>query len=231
LVVGQRVPRWPECHYPDWALGLEKKRLQESVLKYITEVINHYKFFSSIAAWQVENEPLFFLFGNCPKPDKEFLKEEIKRVKSLDPERPIIITDSGELSFWRGTAGSSEIFGTTLYRLIWNKFIGWHKHFYPPVFYTFRSYLVKKFTPTEKVIIAEMQAEPWGTGNKPLTKIPFEEQVKKFDLKEFEKVFRFARKTGVKEIYVWGVEWWYWRKTKGDSSFWDTGKEFMLNNK
>ena len=34
LAVGKRLPRWPECHIPEWARGLNKQDLESEILKY-----------------------------------------------------------------------------------------------------------------------------------------------------------------------------------------------------
>ncbi len=228
LVVGHRVPRWPECHHPSWTEKLSTEELQEATLEFLSQTINHYKDAESIGAWQIENEPLFFLFGSCPKPDREFLKKEIALVKSLDPRRLIIITDSGELSLWLKTSGLSEILGTTLYRTVWGKPFGYFKHLYPPVFYTLRAWMAKKFFGTEQVIISELQAEPWGREHKSLAQIPIEEQLEHFSPRDLQKNLEFAKKTGVTEIYLWGVEWYFWLKEiHNDPTFWNEAKEIF----
>ena len=120
LAVGYRLPRWPECHYPEWVEDLDKNTKDEELLSYITAVISHYKENADIIAWQVENEPFLPHFGQCPVPDKELLDKEIKLVKMLDM-RPIIMTDSGELSAWVPAAKRADIFGTTMYRDTYSK--------------------------------------------------------------------------------------------------------------
>ena len=48
-----------------------------------------------------------FKFGECPSwyyKNDDFLKKEVALVKSLDPSRQIIISDSGEQSTWFGAA-------------------------------------------------------------------------------------------------------------------------------
>jgi len=230
LVVGHRVPRWPECHAPRWIWNQELRIRNQELLEYIKEVINRYKNNEAIWAWQVENEPLLAAFGRCPKPDREFLKKEIALVKSLDPTRPIIITDSGELSLWWRTAGLSELLGTTLYRKVWNQYVGYFTHFYPPVFYTLRAWIVKKFFSTQKIIISELQGEPWAPGHQSLAKFPLDEQLEYFSPEDLEKNVEFAKKTGLDEIYLWGAEWWYWLKTKqNNSQFWNEAKELFSN--
>ena len=228
LVVGHRVPRWPECHAPQWLQNQKLKIKNQKLLDYIEKTITHYKNNEAIIAWQVENEPLLEVFGKCPKPDREFLKKEIAQVQSLDPTRPIIVTDSGELSLWWRTAGLSEILGTTLYRKVWNQYIGYFKHLYPPVFYTLRAWIAKKFFGNQKIIISELQGEPWAPGHQSLAKFPLDEQLEHFSPEDLEKNVEFAKKTGLDEIYLWGAEWWWWLKTKkGDDRFWITAKEIF----
>lgn len=219
LVIGYRTPRWPECHAPLWAKSLSKEDLQKPLLQYIEKVVDHYKSYSSVQAWQVENEPLLSSFGECPAPDKTFLKEEIALVKSLDPTRPVMVTDSGELSFWFRTAPLGDILGTTLYRVVWNPLIGMFKHFLPPAVYTLRAEIAKKLFGVKDVIVSELQAEPWAPGNASVSNIEFEKQTEDFDLNELKNNITFAKKTGFKEIYLWGPEWWYWREVHGDPSW------------
>jgi hypothetical protein len=36
---------------------------------------------------------------------------------------------------------------------------------------------------------------------------------------------QYGEATGMKTMYLWGVEWWYWRMTvKNDPSLWNIGK-------
>lgn len=224
LALGYRVPRWPECHWPEWVRRETPTEFRNEVKEYLTRVVEHYRQEPAIERWQIENEPLFAFFGVCPPPDRAFLDEEIALVKSLDASRPIMLTDSGEFSTWRDVAGRTEIVGTTLYRTVWNQYTGWWTHFLPPSWYALRARLVKTFTGTERVIVAELQAEPWAAGNRSIVAVPFEEQTERFDIQEFERTTIFARATGLPEIYLWGAEWWWWRKAQGDQSFWDAAK-------
>ena len=85
----------------------------------IEEIVLRYNDSSVIKIWQVENEP-FFPFGDCPWTDKDFLKEEISLVKSLDSKgRLVLISDSGEGSFWFSAASLGDIVGTTMYEKVW----------------------------------------------------------------------------------------------------------------
>lgn len=225
VAIGYRVPRWPECHWPGWVRRETSEDFRAEVKEYLTHVVSHYGSVPGIERWQLENEPLFPFFGVCPPPDAAFLDEELALVRSLDPERPLMLTDSGEFSTWRNVAWRADIIGTTLYRTVWNQYTGWWTHFLPPSWYALRARLARMVAGTDDVIIAELQAEPWAEGNRSIVAVPFGEQTERFDLAEFERTLAFARATGLSEIYLWGAEWWYWRRAQGDPTFWDAAKK------
>lgn len=186
-------------------------------MKYIKEIVERYKNEETIWAWQVENEPLF-PFGECPPPDKEFLKKEISLVKSLDNlARPVVISDSGEGSFWFEAARLGDIVGTTMYRKVWFKELkSYISYPFPPVFYWRKAQIIKKIFDKE-AIVTELQAEPWVAGSE-----------KTMDLGQFKNNIEFAKNTGLKEFYLWGSEWWYWLKQKqNDSGIWNEAKKLF----
>jgi len=219
------LPRWPECHIPEWASYLSESEQQERILLMLTEVVNHYKGDRTIKAWQVENEPFLKGFGECPELDKQFLDKEISLVRELDfkNNRPIIVTSSGELSSWIQPALRADILGTTLYRIVWGKRIGYFKYPIRPVFYFRRANLVKWLTGIEKVIIVELQAEPWS--RKQIYETSVSEQSKSMDLDKFKDIISYTKETGLDEAYLWGVEWWYQKKARGNNAMWVEAKK------
>lgn len=217
LVIGMKVPRWPECHLPEWAIGLNKEAQQVKIIKLLREIVLRYRDRVSVAAWQVENEPLF-PFGDCPWTDKNFLKKEAEMVKYLDDKkRPIIISDSGEGSFWFEAAKLGDIIGTTMYKKVWFKELKSYVSYpFPPVFYWRKAQIIKRIF-NKEVIVVELQAEPW-----------LSRPEKTMNLEQFKNNINFARATGLKEFYLWGSEWWYWLKEKNnDSSLWDEAKKLF----
>lgn len=227
LAVGRRLPRWPECHIPDWAGNLPEKEQQEKVLVVISEVIRHYKDSEAIKFWQVENEPFFEFFGNCPKLDRKFLGKEINLVRDLGGTRPIILTESGEFSTWIGAARRGDILGTTLYRRLWSKYFKFYFRYpIPAIFYQRKTALIKKFFDIDKIIVIELQAEPWGPDQN--WKISLEEQFKSMNPDEFREIIDYTKRAGFSEAYLWGAEWWYWLKEKyGDDSMWEEAKKLF----
>lgn len=212
LTIGMKTSRWPECHIPEWAKNLNKEIQQENILKLLENIVSRYRDSEAIWAWQVENEP-FFPFGECPWADKKFLKKEIELVKSIDTKhRPVVITDSGEGSFWITASRLGDIPGTTMYKKVWvhqiKRYVTWP---FPSVFYHRKAEIIKKLF-NKEMISTELQAEPWGPTL--LADSPIEEQEKTMNLEQFRYNIEFAKNTGLKEFYLWGAEWWYWLKEK-----------------
>lgn len=228
LVLGRRLPRWPECFAPTWTKKMTDQQVQEKVLNLLKVEIEHFKKYDNIWAWQIENEPLLSVFGRCPPPDKKFLRKEIELIKSLD-NRPVIITDSGELSSWFSTGKLADILGTTMYRVVWNRHVGYLYYPLPPAYYRYKADLIQKLNPkVKKVIVSELQVEPWAEG-KTIPELSLERQFHSMSLERMKMNLRFAKATGFDRVYLWGVEWWYWLKTKHNRpEFWQLGKSLWV---
>ncbi len=239
LVIGMKTGRWPECHIPQWAQGLSKEEQQKEVLELIEKIVLSYQNSKTIQIWQMENEALF-PFGECPWTDKDFLEKEVALVKSLDAKgRPVLVSDSGEGSFWIGAARLGDIVGTTMYKKVWFSFY-WEKRkfpfiprkigFYvsypiPATFYARKALYIDKIF-GKKVMVVELQAEPWGPML--LYDSPLTEQEKTMNLERFKYNIEFAKKTGLDTFYLWGGEWWYWMKTKQNQpQIWEEAKKLF----
>jgi hypothetical protein len=163
-------------------------------------------------------------FGICPPLDVQLLDNEIGLVRLLDPARKIIVTDSGELSLWLGAAQRADIFGTTMYRTIWKKGIGYFNYPIGPRFFHFKKWLAHLFTGQENFIVIELQAEPWISGW--TTQRPLEEQFQSMNAGKLKENVEFAQKVGFAEVYLWGAEWWYRLKVeKNQPELWNQAKE------
>lgn len=226
LSLGQRVPRWPECHIPAWAKNVSADERQRALVRFIEEAVKRYRDRVVITTWQVENEPFLAFFGECPPLDVKFLEEEIALVKRLDPARPILVTDSGELSIWTRAAKRGDLFGTTMYRTIYKG--GWGYVTYPvgPNFFRAKEWLVRLVTDQTNFSVIELQAEPWAPGW--VADVSLEEQFKSMNERLLEEHVTYARRVGFRDIYLWGGEWWYWLKVKKDyPAVWEKGKELF----
>ena len=215
-VLGMKTGRFPECHIPAFAANFSKEDQQQELLKYITAVVLRYKDSKVIINWQVENEPLFE-FGECPSwyyDSDEFLKKEVDLVKSLDPSRKIIISDSGEQSNWLGAATIGDIVGTTMYKNHWPDGTDVYNSdpytFLNPEIYVRKSQDIKKMFGKD-VICVELQTEPWTQG--PFLSSSLDKQAETMSPTMFKEAIDFAKKSQLNTFYFWGSEYWYWMKT------------------
>lgn len=226
LVVGHKQPRWPECHHPDWWNALSDEQKIDAQLKMVETAVNHFKQFSVIETWQVENEPLFNFGPNCPKMSRDVLKKEIALVKGLDG-RLIITTDSGELGRWLPTATvGADLFGSTMYRVVHNPRIGHFSYPIGPWFFKIKGGMLQMLTRHKTIVGAELQAEPWFATD--MWQTPLQEQYELMNPDILHSNVAFARETGFAEHYLWGVEWWYWLKEKhNDPTMWDAAKNIL----
>ena len=223
-VIGMKTGRWPECHIPQWADSLTKDQQQEEVLNYVKETVIRYKDNKTIVAWQAENEP-FYNFGICPWYDDNFVKKEVALIKSLDPLRPVIVSDSGEQSLWLKAASVGDIVGTTMYRRVWvhiTDSLGFYTDLpIPAISYFNKAQLIKAIF-GKKVINIELQAEPWVSDVSDNSLLKEENEM---NIDQFRKNIDYARKSGFDTFYFWGSEWWYYMKEKeNNSSVWDEAK-------
>lgn len=229
LAVGQKTPRWPECHTPGWVKEKTKEEYLTQLYKYVEATITRYKDHPALEYWQIENEPyISFEFGDCAHFQIEALDTELTMVKNLDSQHEVVITDSGELSTWYTAAHKGDLFGTTMYRIIrtpGGKIVtyGW----FPMGLYRFRAMVWG--VPFERFFVSELQAEPWvHTGG--ILGSPVEEQLQTMSNNQMRKNLEDARHSGASRAYVWGVEWWYWMKyTHNDSSFVDLAREYIAD--
>lgn len=268
LNLGIKLPRWPECHVPDWVENKNRiaqlvervtsnatpyETLEESAqptpyrtegsglgfagdshqrnldierlfLPFLRDAVERYKDSSAVWAIQIENEPYFFRsFGICPTFSKEFLDNEIELVKQIGG-RSVVLTESGELGNWERMINKADILGVSLYRITWNRWVGYF--FYPltPLFYREKINVLKPYF--EDIIITELQVEPWT--QKPITQTPLKEQFKTMDLGQFKNNIDFVKRVGVDEVYLWGVEWWDYMRKMGDNRFWEEGRKLFV---
>lgn len=219
-VIGRRVPRWPECHVPEWSKNYSEGDLRIKIERMLRNTVKRYRDRKEIIAWQLENEYFLDSFGECPPGDLNVLKKEFALVKSLD-RRPIIITGSGELSDWSRESSLGDAFGATLYRVVWSQYLGYTSYPWPPQVYTTKAYMAN--LDLNNAYIAELQAEPWAP-NSTLDKLPDKEKLKSFSIEDFKANLQYAANTQFKQVWLWGAEWWYMEKIRGNSAYWDLAK-------
>lgn len=226
LAIGRRLPSWPECHVPEWAKNLDSATQNMKLLAYMTAVVERYKNSPALHYWQVENEPFIigYAYQNCGETDATLLHEEVTLVHELDPAHPVVLTASGELGLWNRTWRMADIFGTTLYREVWNLDLNSYIR-YPttPAFFRAKYRITRLIEGPKPAIISELAAEPWPVGR--IVDTPLSIQIEHMSLAMLEDTIHFAAATPFSEQYLWGAEWWYYMKTvQQHPEYWEYAK-------
>jgi hypothetical protein len=221
LAVGKRVPRWPECHIPTWALQLDKEKQDEALLKFVRETVVRYKDKNVVKVWQIENEPFLGSYAKqyCGQLDKNILDKEIALVKENDFNTPVLITDSGELSLWNAAYSRGDQFGSTFYVYVANQVFDDVRSVMSHNSYRYKLDLMSLFHGKKPSYLIEISIEPWLT--KPIIQTSFAEQLKKMNISRAKTILDIASQTGFTEQYLWGAEWWYYLKLNGYPELWD----------
>jgi hypothetical protein len=205
-------------------MALEKESRDEALLAYISAVVERYKDSPALKWWQVENEPFLtvFAYEHCGTLDVELLERELSLVRELDPERPILVTDSGNLGTWFGAYSRADVFGTSVYVHLWNPEIGPLRTILPAWFYRVKDNLMAIVYGEKLSVLIELSVEPWLL--EPIVEAPLEVQFSRMDLQKFEEILEYAERTHYEEQYLWGAEWWYWLHLQGRSEMWERGQ-------
>ncbi|MAZ56711.1 hypothetical protein CL653_02890 [bacterium] len=227
LAIGRRLPRWPECHVPDWAYAMSWEEQKTELRAYLLEVVERYKSHPALEYWQVENEPYLGVFAkeHCGDLDEEFLGEEIAIVRELDQKHEILVTDSGNLGLWAGAYKLGDVFGTSVYVHFWNPELGQFKTIQPPAVYRLKTNLMKLLYGNKDVMLIELSAEPWLIS--PVVEVDIETQFSRMDLDKIKDIVDYAERTRFDRQYLWGAEWWYWLRQNDHPEIWDFGIELF----
>lgn len=229
LAIGLRQPRWPECHMPNWAVGTSMSYWEPKLISYMKAVIDRYKTSPALESYQLENEFFLKVFGQCPDFTRERLEREAAFVKQADPNHELIINRSNNALGIPIGDPQPDKFGVSVYKRVWDKTITkrYFEYPLPAWFYGALGGYGKLFTGKD-LIIHELQTEAWLPDNgmfamNDVSSIP--EQNKSLDAARLEDRLDYAQATGIREIYVWGVEWWYWQKQVANKpDLWNTAK-------
>jgi len=229
LVVGQKAPRWPECHVPNW-LTFDEQETEKHLFSYVENTVKRYKDHPALNIWQVENEAFInFTFGECEGFVKSVIYNEIDIVKKVDTKHKIVITDSGELSFWNKAAHAGDYFGSTLYRIVrLPKGKIFTYDWLPAGFYRAKAWILG--INSERFFISELQAEPWFTSVS-IQKTSIKEQEETMNIERLHQHLEYSQHVGASRVYLWGVEWWYWmRHANGDDRYWEEVKKQLITS-
>lgn len=227
LAIGLRQPRWPECHMPEWAAKEPMSVWAPQLKDFIKATVDRYGKDPALASYQLENEYFLSVFGECPDFSRGRLVDEFNYVKHLDSDTPVIVTRSNNALGTPIYAPDPDEYGVSVYKRVWDTTLTkrYVEYPFPAWFYAFLGG-TSKIIKHRDTFIHELQAEPWPPHGQSIVATPLEEQDKSTNAERLRNRFEYGKATGMKQIDLWGAEWWYWRKTKGhDSSLWDVARD------
>jgi len=223
VVVGQKNIRYPECFHPSWLDTTNPQETSNKAVRMIQTVVNKYKNADTIKAWQLENEFLLKSFGHCPKHQltNAQLNKELIALRAVDNTRPIVLTQSDQFGFpLKGPFG--DIFGFSMYRWSWNKNMGYWRYPQPGMYFWWKAAFIEPLF-NQKTKIHELQAEAWGpVGNEHMG---YAETQKTMNPSQFRENLAYGRDTKIRNIDLWGSEWWWHLKQQGHLEMWDEVKK------
>ncbi|MEI7741603.1 MAG: hypothetical protein WCJ29_03795 [bacterium] len=220
IAIGVKVPRYPECFVPDWAIGLSPEKYSAALNRYLESGVRALNDKPALVAWQVENEPMFKYFGDCPMPDPVLLKKEIAAVRGAS-DKLIMTTSSGEFGSWVSEGLLVDKLGISLYRGAYIGKIGYFAYPAPSWYYSIRRVLAQGAV--KDIFISELQVEPWLQDD--MQKVPVPQQITSMPISKIKANLEFAHETGFRRIWLWGPEWWLYLKEKhGIDTYWEYGK-------
>lgn len=230
LAMGLRQPRWPECHMPDWAKDLSGGpsvgQWPEQLNQFMTQVVNRYKTSPALESYQLENEFFLTVFSpECTDYSRDRLIEEFNLVKRLDSYHPIIMARSNNYGVPLGEP-IPDVYAFSVYRRVWDgKTNRYFQYPLPPKWYAFHAGL-QQILHGKPSMLHELQAEAWPPNGQSIQATSLSEQNKSITAQRLEDTFQFGIDTGLRDIYLWGAEYWLYRKEKlGDPSLWNVAKE------
>ncbi len=225
LAIGLRQPRWPECHMPKWAMQMPMDQWEPKLKDYMKATMQRYKDSPALESYQLENEFFLDVFGECPDFSRDRLVREYEFVKDIDTEHPLIISRSNNAIGLPLGEPRPDKFAVSVYKRVWDKTLTKRYVEYPfPAWFYGSLAGAGKIMTGKDLMIHELQTEAWlpDNGNfmmNDIASIP--EQNKSLNDKRLTTRIQYGEATGMKRMDLWGVEWWYWRKTKaGDDSLW-----------
>ena len=230
LTVGLRQPRWPECHPPSWVdTSKPTAEWQPQLEQYMSTVINRYKGNPALESYQLENEYFLHGFGDCTDQtyNRNRLISEYNLVKGLDSKHPVIIGRSDNAIGIPVGQPQPDEFSISVYRRVWDAQVT-HRYLeypFPAWFYGFLAGW-QELADHKNMMIGELQAEAWAPHGQTIQETSLSEQSKSIDAKRLKDVFQYGRATGMRQVNLWGAEYWYYRmQILHDPSLWNVAKQ------
>lgn len=256
LTVGMKAVGWPEFYVPEDAFSRrpadgqdvsQDPELRTEALTFLEATVRRYEGYPNLVAWQVENEPLNRTGPHRWWIGRDFLRQEVQRVTSTDPTRPIIVNSFGHFNLVLDRASAPSVFdlaslfgfdnqsaerdilpllrpgdvlGLDVYMKIGYQFLG--SDHYTQAASDWADEIGKwravAAAEHKHVWITEAQAEPWQASA---------EARLSFTPSRIEALVDDLKAEGYSTILLWGSEYWLAHAQQGDLSWMQTVERLL----
>jgi hypothetical protein len=239
LTVGMKALGWPEFYLPDGMLP-DDAAVQRRAIDLVRDVTRRYRDNPSLVAWQIENEPFNRSGPNAWSLPRRVVRAEAEAVRSLDPDRPLVLTafahfddgldrtSSRHTSRWQRRLGLAppaerealsilrrgDILGLDVYASIgWLDAGGREQlaHAAPDQVDEVARWQRIAHEQGKRLWVTEAQAEPWEA-RRQTHGDPLSAQPEAIG----DLVNRLVG-IGAETVLLWGSEYWLWRADNGDT--------------
>lgn len=215
LCLGVKQPRWPEYHWPQWAMTLPEPEKTQALLDFVQATVEWYDKADFIDGYQLENEAVLRGFGSGIDINLRRLRREYRLVADFT-DKPIYMSTSNGWGIPLRRPHPRGGVGFSIYTMMFNK--GAYRHtIQKPWLHRLRRFIIEKII-GKPVFIHELQLEPWG--HRAIWEMTPEEQALSMSAQRIRFNIDFAQRVGAYPIDLWGAEWWYWRHKNGDKTIW-----------
>ena len=237
LTVGMKALGWPEFYLPE-GLSPSDAPVQRRAIMHVREVARRYRDNPALAAWQIENEPFNRSGPNGWWIPRSVVRAEAEAVRSLDPDRPLVVTtfahfdaaldraSSRQQSRWKRRLGLAipaerealavlrhgDILGLDVYPSIgWLDQDGRDRlaHAAPDQLASVAAWQRIARQQGKRVWVTEAQAEPWEGRSTQGDPVSVRSEA-------IGQLVEGLTGIGVGSMLLWGSEYWLWRADSGD---------------
>jgi hypothetical protein len=238
LTVGMKALGWPEFYLPE-GMQPDDAAVQRQAIAHVRDVTGRYRDHSMLLAWQIENEPFNRSGPHALTIPRRMVRAEAGAVRSLDRERPLLVTSfahfddsldrwsSSDQSRWKrrlgltlpaerealSVLGRRDILGLDVYPSIgWLDPNGRERvaHAAPDQVAVVADWQRIAREQGKRLWVTEAQAEPWEP-RRQTHGDPVSLQPEAIG----DLVNRLVG-IGVETVLLWGSEYWLWRADNGD---------------
>ena len=210
LQIGLHQARPGRCYAPPWTAELEAAEFKLRLKEYVRRVVEKVDDAVNLVGYHLEPEIFAAKAAACARQlDREDLAELYRHLDELT-DKEIAVSRPNNWAAFRRLRPAPDAFGLKLDLYPDNR--GFFEGLFKPTplasYYSFSAGNLKLLHSESRIFIRSLNAEPAGGGD--LTTDTLESRL------------AYAKRTGIRTIYLSGAEWWLKEKKGGNGAIFET---------